>query len=99
MGAQVAMQAADVVLADPISRLSSSNEEGSAISDNLKKNIAYAPPFNHPCDRAFIVSAVLDFPLPLTTRLILAIVLGTDVLPVNSFAYEPVCLGIMKRKL
>ena len=48
MGAQVAMQAADVILADPISRLSSSIEEGSAISDNLKKNIAYTPPFKHP---------------------------------------------------
>ena len=34
MGAQVAMQADDVILADPISRLSSSIEEGSANSDN-----------------------------------------------------------------
>jgi sodium/potassium-transporting ATPase subunit alpha len=46
----------------------------------------------------FIVFVLLGFPLPLTTQLILAIDLGTDIFPAISFAYEPTELDIMKRK-
>jgi len=99
MGTQVAMQAADMILADDnFSSIVSGIEEGRAIFDNLKKSIAYTLTSNIPEIMPFIVFVLLGFPLPLTTQLILAIDLGTDIFPAISFAYEPTELDIMKRK-
>jgi sodium/potassium-transporting ATPase subunit alpha len=88
-----------MILADDnFASIVSGVEEGRAIFDNLKKSIAYTLTSNIPEIMPFIVFVLLGFPLPLTTPLILAIDLGTDIFPAISFAYEPTELDIMKRK-
>ncbi|KAF4756984.1 Sodium/potassium-transporting ATPase subunit alpha-1, partial [Perkinsus olseni] len=98
-GTQVAMQAADMILAnDDFSSIVNAIEEGRLIFDNLKKSIAYTLTSNIPEITPFLAFVILQIPLPLSTVLILAIDLGTDILPAISFAYEAPELDIMCRK-
>jgi sodium/potassium-transporting ATPase subunit alpha len=86
-----------VLLDDNFASIVSGVEEGRLIFDNLKKSISYTLTSNVPQLVPFIVFLLLQIPLPLTTVLILAIDLGTDIFPAISLAYEEPEWDLMKR--
>ncbi|TMW56227.1 hypothetical protein Poli38472_008875 [Pythium oligandrum] len=98
MGSEVSKEAADMILLDDnFASIVSGVEEGRIIFDNLKKSIAYALAANIPELVPFLLNIVLRIPLPLTTVLMLAICLGTDMVPAISMAYEKAESDIMAR--
>ncbi|GAB9466658.1 Sodium/potassium-transporting atpase subunit alpha [Globisporangium polare] len=98
MGSEVSKEAADMILLDDnFASIVSGVEEGRIIFDNLKKSIAYALAANIPELVPFLLNIVLRIPLPLTTVLMLAICLGTDMVPAISMAYETAENDIMAR--
>lgn len=97
-GSDVAKNAADMILLDDnFSSIVNGVEEGRLIFDNLKKSIAYTLSSNIPEISPFLAFMIFQFPLPLSTILILCIDLGTDMIPAISFAYENSELDIMSR--
>ncbi len=98
MGSEVSKNAADMILLDDnFASIVNGVEEGRLIFDNLKKSIAYTIQSNIPEITPFLIFILLAIPLPLTTFLILAIDLGTDMIPAISMAYELPEADIMKR--
>jgi sodium/potassium-transporting ATPase subunit alpha len=98
MGSEVSKNAADMILLDDnFASIVKGVEEGRLIFDNLKKSIAYTIQSNIPEITPFLAFIVFAIPLPLTTFLILAIDLGTDMIPAISMAYEYPEADIMKR--
>ncbi|CAM9391156.1 unnamed protein product, partial [Sphacelaria rigidula] len=98
MGSAVSKQAADMILLDDnFASIVSGVEEGRLIFDNLKKSIAYTLTSNIPEISPFICFITLGTPLPLSTVLILAIDLGTDMVPAISMSYEQAEADIMRR--
>ncbi|KAJ0394665.1 hypothetical protein ATCC90586_003960 [Pythium insidiosum] len=98
MGSEVSKEAADMILLDDnFASIVSGVEEGRIIFDNLKKSIAYALAANIPELIPFLLSIIIRIPLPLTTVLMLAICLGTDMVPAISMAYEKAESDIMAR--
>lgn len=88
-GSEVSKAAADMILVDDnFASIVNGVEEGRLIFDNLKKSIAYTIQSNIPEITPFLGFIIFAIPLPLTTILILAIDLGTDMIPAISFAYE-----------
>lgn len=97
-GSDVAKNAADmIILDDDFSSIVNGIEEGRIIFDNLKKSIMYTLCSNIPELIPFLAFIIVQCPLPMTTILILAIDLGTDVYPAISFAYEQAENDIMLR--
>jgi len=97
-GSDVAKDAADMILlTDDFSAIILGIEEGRKIFDNLKKSIAYCLTSNIPELIPFLMFVILRIPLPLSTVLVLAIDLGTDLVTCVSFASEEGELGIMVR--
>lgn len=98
MGTDVAKEASDMVLMDDnFATIVAAVEEGRTIFDNIKKFIAYILTSNVPEILPFIAYVVLDIPLPLTVVLILAIDLGTDLLPALGLGMERAETDVMKR--
>ncbi len=98
MGSPVSKQAADMILLDDnFASIVSGVEEGRLIFDNLKKSIAYTLTSNIPEIAPFLSFILLNIPLPLSTVLILAIDLGTDMCPAISMSYEEPEADIMRR--
>jgi sodium/potassium-transporting ATPase subunit alpha len=98
MGSEVSKNAADMILLDDnFASIVAGVEEGRLIFDNLKKSICYTLSSNIPEISPFISQAVMSIPLPLSTILILAVDLGTDMVPAISMAYEGAEADIMKR--
>ncbi len=88
-GTDVAREAADVVLVgDDFSSIVPAIEEGRAIYDNLRKFITYIFASNIPEVLPFILTAAFNIPLALTVAQILAIDLGTDILPSLALGME-----------
>lgn len=97
-GTDVAKDAADMILMnDDFSSIVIGIEEGRRIFDNLKKAIAYALTSQISQMLPFIGFVILQFPLPVTTVIVLYISIGTDLIPAIAFAYEPGELDIMTR--
>eukprot|EP00897_Mesotaenium_endlicherianum_P000745 jgi/Mesen1/10671/ME000009S10460 len=97
-GRDVSKEAADMILMDDnFASIVAGVEEGRLIFDNLKKTIGYALTVNVPELVPFLANVLLRIPLPLTTVLMLAICLGTDMLPAISLAYEEREADIMRR--
>eukprot|EP00271_Cylindrocystis_brebissonii_P021535 TRINITY_DN7756_c0_g1_i2.p1 TRINITY_DN7756_c0_g1~~TRINITY_DN7756_c0_g1_i2.p1 ORF type:complete len:1167 (+),score=247.04 TRINITY_DN7756_c0_g1_i2:363-3863(+) len=97
-GKDVTKEAADMVLMDDnFASIVMGVEEGRLIFDNLKKTICYALTVNCPELIPFLVNVIIGIPLPLSTVLMLAICLGTDMLPAVSLAYEEKEADIMER--
>jgi len=97
-GSDVAKDAADMILlTDDFAAIILGIEEGRKIFDNLKKSIGYCLTSNIPELTPFLLFVILRFPLPLSTILVLAIDLGTDIIPAIGFASEDAELGIMIR--
>ena len=97
-GSDVAKNAADMILLDDnFSSIVNGIEEGRLIFDNLKKAISYSLTANIPEIWPFVFQVIFQVPIALTTVLILAICLGTDLIPAIGYAYEHAELDIMER--
>jgi sodium/potassium-transporting ATPase subunit alpha len=97
-GTDVAKESADMVLLDDnFATIVNAVEEGRTVFDNIKKFIAYILTSNVPQILPFIAFMLLALPLPMNVQLILAIDLGTDILPAIALAVEKGEGDIMKR--
>ncbi|UQX10773.1 cation-translocating P-type ATPase [Candidatus Mycobacterium methanotrophicum] len=99
-GTDVAREAATMVLTDDdFGTIVVAVEEGRRVYDNIRKFILYI--FTHAVPEIvpFLVFAVSGgaIPLPLTVLQILAIDLGTDILPALALSREPAEPGLMDR--
>jgi Ca2+-transporting ATPase len=81
-GTDAAKEAADVILInDNFATIVQAIEEGRAVYDNLRKFITYIFSSNVPELLPFLLTSLINIPLALTVRQILAIDLITDMLP------------------
>jgi P-type Ca2+ transporter type 2C len=97
-GTDVAMEAADIILTnDNFGAIVAAIEEGRAIYDNIRKFITYIFSSNVPEFIPFVVTAIFPIPLALTVRQILAVDLGTDLVPALALGVERPEPDIMKR--
>ncbi len=88
-GTEVAKEAADMILFDDhFATIVNAIEEGRTVFGNIKKFITYILTSNIPEILPFIAFTLLAIPLPLTVTLILAIDLGTDILPALALGVE-----------
>src|SRR5262249_43077205 len=74
---------------DNFAAIVSAIREGRAVYDNLRKFITYIFASNIPEIIPFILAALFNIPLALTVAQILAIDLGTDLLPALALGAEP----------
>jgi Ca2+-transporting ATPase len=99
VGTDVAKEAADVIITnDNFYSIVAAVEEGRAIYDNLRKFITYIFSSNVPEVLPFILAAVFDIPPALTVLHVLAIDLGTDLLPALALGAEKPEPGVLLRK-
>jgi sodium/potassium-transporting ATPase subunit alpha len=97
-GSEVTKEAADMILLnDDFASIVKGVEQGRIVFDNLKKSIAYTLTSNIPEISPFLFSIIAACPLPLSTIMILAIDVGTDMYPAISMAYEGAESDIMNR--
>ena len=88
-GTDVARQAADMVLLDDnFASIVRAVEEGRAVYANIRKFLTYTLSSNVPELVPYLAFALLRIPLPLTIVQILAIDLGTDMLPALGLGAE-----------
>jgi Ca2+-transporting ATPase len=96
VGTDVAKEAADIILTnDNFGSIVSAIEEGRAIYDNIRKFITYIFASNIPEVLPFLLTGALGIPPALTVRQILAIDMGTDILPALALGSEKPEPGIM----
>ena len=97
-GTDVAREAADMILLDDnFATIVNAVEEGRTVFDNIKKFIVYILASNIPEILPFIAFVLFALPLPMPVQLILAIDLGTDMLPAIALGKEKGEGDIMKR--
>jgi len=97
-GTEVAKEAADVILTDDnFAAIVSAIEEGRAVYDNIRKFITYIFASNVPEIIPLILTALFKIPLALTVVQMLAIDLGTDLLPALALGTEKPEPGVMDR--
>ncbi len=97
-GTDVSKEASDVILLDDnFKTIVAAVEEGRVVYDNLKKFVHYIFSSNVGELFAVITGVVLGVPLPLLAIQILAVDLGTDVLPSLALAVDPKDDDVMKR--
>jgi sodium/potassium-transporting ATPase subunit alpha len=88
-GTDVAREAAQMVLLDDnFATIVAAIEEGRAVFENIRKFITYIFTSNIPEIVPYLAYALLGIPLPLTIMQILAIDLGTDMLPALALGVE-----------
>jgi len=81
-GTDVAKEAADMILLDDnFASIIAAVEEGRAVYENIRKFLAYILTSNIPEVIPYLTFALFKIPLPLTIIQILAVDLGTDMLP------------------
>jgi Ca2+-transporting ATPase len=96
IGTDVAKEAADIILTnDNFGSIVSAIEEGRAIYDNIRKFITYIFASNIPEVLPFLLTGAIGIPPALTVRQILAIDMGTDILPALALGSEKPEPGIM----
>ena len=97
-GSEVAKEAAVVVVADDdFATIVEGIRQGRAIYANVGKFISYILASNVPELVPFLAFVLLHVPLPLTLMQILAVDLGTDLLPALALGAEPPEPGSMQR--
>jgi len=97
-GSDVAKNSADIILLDDnFCSIVNGVAEGRLMFDNLKKATCYTLTANFPEAFAVIFQIIFQIPLPLSSLLMLAISVGTDLYPAMSLAYENPESDIMKR--
>ena len=89
VGTDVAKEAADIILTnDNFGAIVSAIQEGRAIYNNIRKFITYIFSSNVAEVMPFLATATYGIPLALTVRQILAIDMGTDILPALALGME-----------
>jgi magnesium-transporting ATPase (P-type) len=89
-GTEVAKQASDIVLLDEnFATIVAAIEEGRAIKHNIRRFASYVFTSNVAELVPFLFYIFLPVPLPLTILQVLAIELGTDMLPALALGLEP----------
>ncbi len=97
-GTDVAKEAADMILTDDnFASIVNAIEEGRAVYDNIRRFVAYIFTSNMPELVPFILFVLFKIPLALTVMQILAIDLGTDMIPALALGTEAPEPGIMER--
>jgi magnesium-transporting ATPase (P-type) len=97
-GTDVARQAADMVLLDDnFASIVSGIEEGRAVHDNIRKFLTYILTSNVPELVPYLAFAFFNVPLALTILQILAVDLGTDIVPALGLGAEKAEPGVMDR--
>lgn len=98
-GTDVSKEASNMVLADDsFSSIISAIKEGRTIYDNLKKFVFYIFSCNIGELITVFLAIALSLPSPLSAILILAINLGTDILPAVALGVDPAEPGLMDKK-
>ncbi|NWG87501.1 MAG: HAD-IC family P-type ATPase, partial [Hydrogenophilaceae bacterium] len=96
-GTDVAREAADLVLLDDhFATIVAAVEEGRAVYQNLRKFMTYILTSNIPELVPYLAFVLFKIPLPLTVIQILAVDLGTDMLPALALGAEPPHPGLMR---
>jgi calcium-translocating P-type ATPase len=97
-GTEVAREAADLVLLDDnFASIVAAIEEGRAVFDNIRKFMTYILTSNIPEIVPYLAYALAAIPLPLTIIQILAVDLGTDLLPALALGAERPSPDAMQR--
>ncbi|MFN7928270.1 MAG: cation-transporting P-type ATPase [Blastocatellia bacterium] len=98
VGTDVAREAADMVLTDDnFASIVAAIEEGRAVYDNIRKFVTYIFASNIPEAIPFIAFILFRIPLPLTVMQILAVDLGTDLVPALALGMEAPESDVMRR--
>jgi sodium/potassium-transporting ATPase subunit alpha len=97
-GTDVAKEASDMILLDDnFATIVNAVEEGRAVYDNIRKFITYIFASNIPEAVPYLAYILLRIPLPLTIIQILAVDLGTDMLPALALGTEKPTPSVMKQ--
>ena len=97
-GTDVARETADMVLLDDnFASIVAAIEEGRAVFKNIRKFLTYILTSNVPELVPYLAFVLLRIPLPLTVAQILAVDLGTDVLPALALGAEPPAPDTMRQ--
>lgn len=97
-GTDVAREAADMILMDDnFASIVNAIEEGRAVFDNIRKFLTYILTSNIPELVPYLAFVLFKIPLPLTIIQILAVDLGTDMLPALGLGIERPDAEIMSR--
>ena len=97
-GTDVAREAADIVLLDDhFGSIVNAIEEGRAVYENIRKFITYILTSNIPELLPYLAFVLFRIPLPLTVIQILAVDLGTDMLPAIALGAEKPSADVMQR--
>ncbi len=97
-GTDVAKAAADLILLDDnFASIVAAIEEGRAVFDNIRKFLTYILSSNIPQIVPFLAFVLFRIPLPLTVIQILAVDLGTDMLPALALGAEKPDPAVMQR--
>ncbi|MBI2372087.1 MAG: cation-transporting P-type ATPase, partial [Deltaproteobacteria bacterium] len=97
-GSEVAKEAAVMVITDDnFASIVAAVRQGRAIYANIGKFVTYIFASNVPELVPFLAFVFLEIPLPLTVMQILAVDLGTDLLPALALGAEPPEPGVMDR--
>jgi len=97
-GSDVAREAAAMILTDDnFASIVSAIEEGRAVYANIRKFVTYILASNVPEGIPFVAFVLFKIPLPLTVMQILAVDLGTDLVPALGLGTEAPEPGTMDR--
>ncbi|MEW6324562.1 MAG: cation-transporting P-type ATPase, partial [Nitrospirota bacterium] len=97
-GTDVAREAADMVLMDDnFASIVNAVEEGRTVFANMRKFLTYILTSNIPEIVPYLAFAIFKIPLPLTIIQILAVDLGTDMVPALGLGAERPETGVMRR--
>ena len=97
-GTDVAKEAADMVLLDDnFASIVSAIEEGRAVYENIRKFLTYILTSNVPELVPYLAYVLFRIPLPLTVIQILAVDLGTDMLPALALGAERSHRSLMRQ--
>jgi Ca2+-transporting ATPase len=98
IGTDVAREAADIILTDDnFGAVANAIEEGRTVFDNLRKVSSYVFSSNIPEMIPLVLASLFDIPMALTVTQILAIDLGTDLLPGLALGSERPEPDVMER--
>jgi len=97
-GTDVARESAHMILMDDnFASIVAAIEEGRAVFDNMRKFLTYILTHNVAELLPYLAFALFRIPLPITVIQILAVDLGTDVLPALALGAELPEVGVMRR--
>ncbi len=97
-GTDVAKEVADLILLDDhFATIVAAIEEGRAVFENIRKFMTYILTSNIPEIVPYLAFVLFKIPLPLTIIQILAVDLGTDMVPALALGAERPDHGVMRR--